>query len=74
MILGLLLNGTVLATVLIVVSFLLSRFTRDIVGRALLAIVLIIAALVYIVFERTGGKPACHASPLRKYRGELSRE
>jgi hypothetical protein len=50
MIVGLLLNGTVLAVVLIVVSFLLSRFTRDIIGRSLLAIVLIIAALMYVVF------------------------
>jgi hypothetical protein len=49
MIVGLLLDGTVLAVMLIVVSFLLSRFTRGIVGRSLLAIVLIIAALVYVV-------------------------
>jgi hypothetical protein len=58
MILGLLLNGTVLAIVLIVISFLLSLFTRDIVGRALLAIVLIIAALVYVVFVIRAGEGA----------------
>jgi hypothetical protein len=57
-IVGLLSNGTVAAVPLIVVSFLLSRFTRDIVGRALLAIVLIIAALAYVAFAIRAGEGA----------------
>ena len=44
MIVDLLLNGLVLSTVLVVVAFLLSRFTRDICGRSLLAMVLISSA------------------------------
>ena len=56
MIVDLLLNGLVLSTVLIVVAFVLSRFTRDIVGRSLLVIVLFIAALVYIVFAIRAGE------------------
>ena len=58
MIAGLLLNGTVASVQLIVVSFLLSRFTRDVVGRSLLAIVLIIAALAYVAFAIRAGESA----------------
>ena len=58
MILGLLANGTVLAAVLIVVAFVLSRFTRDIYGRSLLVVVLFVAALVYIVFAIRAGESA----------------
>ena len=58
MIVGLLLNGTVAAVQLIIISFLLSRFTRDIVGRSLLAIVLIIAALAYVAFAVRAGEGA----------------
>jgi hypothetical protein len=57
-IVGLLLNGTFASVQLIVVSFLLSRFTRNIVGRALLAIVLIIAALAYVAFAARAGESA----------------
>jgi hypothetical protein len=55
---GLLVNGAVASLQLIVVSFLLSRFIRDIVGRSLLAIVLIIAALAYVAFAVRAGESA----------------
>jgi hypothetical protein len=47
---GLLVEGAILAVPLIVIAFLLSRFTRDIVGRSLLAIVLFAAAGAYFGF------------------------
>ena len=50
MIVGLLVEGAVGATVLVVLAFLLSRFTRDIIGRSLLAIFLIMAAGAYFGF------------------------
>ncbi len=50
MIFGYLITGAVEALVLVVVAFLLSRFTRDIVGRSLLAVFLFVAAGLYIVF------------------------
>jgi hypothetical protein len=58
MIAGLLLNGAVASLQLIIVSFLLSRFIRDIVGRSLLAIALIIAALAYVAFAIGEGESA----------------
>lgn len=58
MIAGLLLNGAVASVQLIVVSFLLSRFLRDIVGRALLAIALVIAAVAYVAFAIGAGESA----------------
>ncbi len=50
MILGLLIEGAVAALVSIVIAFLLSRFTRDIIGRGLLVIFLCIAAGAYFGF------------------------
>ena len=56
MIAGLLFNGAVASLQLIIISFLLSRFTRDILGRSLLAIALIIAALAYVAFAIGAGQ------------------
>lgn len=53
-----LVDGAVGATVLVVVAFLLSRFTRDVVGRGLLAAVLVGAAAMYILFAVRAGEPA----------------
>jgi len=58
MIAGLLFNGAVASLQLIIISFLLSRFIRDVVGRALLAIALIIAALAYVAFAIGAGEGA----------------
>jgi len=58
MIAGLLFNGAVASLQLIVVSFLLSRFIRDVVGRALLAIALVIAAAAYVAFAVGAGEGA----------------
>ena len=50
-----LINGAVFATVAVIVpAFLLSRFTRDIVGRSVLAIFLLIAAGAYFGFAIVG--------------------
>ena len=50
-----LINGAVFATVAVIVpAFLLSRFTRDIIGRSVLAIFLIIAAGAYFGFATMG--------------------
>jgi hypothetical protein len=46
LIIRVLLEGATLAAVLIVIAFLLSRFTRDIVGRSQLVIFLFLAPLV----------------------------
>jgi hypothetical protein len=46
----LLLAGATLALVLVVIAFLLSRFTRDIIGRSLLVIGLFTAAGAYFGF------------------------
>lgn len=56
MIVGYLITGAVEALVLVVAAFLLSRFTKDIVGRSLLVAVLLVAALVYIVFAVRAGE------------------
>ena len=50
MFVGLLIEGAILAVPLIVVAFLLSRFTRDIFGRSLLALFLFAAAGAYFGF------------------------
>jgi hypothetical protein len=50
MFVGSLIEGAILTVPLIVVSFLLSRFTRDIFGRSLLAIFLFAAAGAYFGF------------------------
>ncbi len=58
LIVGLLVDGTVGTVVLIVVAFLISRFTPHIVGRSLLVIALFTAAGVYVVFAvRAGAGP-----------------
>ena len=50
-----LINGAIFATVAVIVpAFLLSRFTRDIIGRSLLVIFLAIAAGAYFGFATTG--------------------
>jgi hypothetical protein len=41
---------------LVAVAFLLSRFTRDIVGRSLLAVILFGAAFSYVVFAVEAGE------------------
>lgn len=47
---GLLVDGATLAVPLIVIAFLLSRFTREFVGRSLLAIILFAAGGAYFGF------------------------
>lgn len=55
LILPVLINGAIFATVAVIVpAFLLSRFTRDIIGRSLLVIFLVIAAGAYFGFATTG--------------------
>lgn len=58
MLTDLLVNGAVQGASLSVVAFLLSRYTRDIVGRGLLAFVLCGAALTYIWFAVRAGEGA----------------
>lgn len=53
---GLLVNGLAYGAIFIVVAFLVSRFTPDIVGRSLLVIALFVAALVYVVFAIRAGE------------------
>lgn len=47
---GSLIEGAILAVPLVAIAFLLSRFTKDIVGRSLLAIFLFAAAGAYFGF------------------------
>ena len=50
-----LINGAVFALVAVIVpAFLLSRFTRDIIGRSVLVIFLMIAAGAYFGFATVG--------------------
>src|ERR671916_934900 len=50
-----LINGAIFALVAVIVpAFLLSRFTRDIIGRSVLVIFLIIAAGAYFGFATVG--------------------
>jgi hypothetical protein len=50
-----LINGAIFATVAVIIpAFLLSRFTRDIIGRSVLVIFLVIAAGAYFGFATTG--------------------
>ena len=58
MIVGYLISGAIEALVLVAVAYLLSRFTKDIVGRSLLAAFLFVAAAVYIVFAVRAGEGA----------------
>ena len=58
MVLRLLIEGAIGGAQLFVVAFLLSRFVRDIAGRALLAAVLIIAAVIYVYFAAREGAGA----------------
>jgi hypothetical protein len=58
MIVDYLVNGVIQASMLVVVAFLLSRFTRDIVGRSLLAFLLFGAAFSYILFAAQAGEGA----------------
>jgi hypothetical protein len=55
LILPVLINGAIFATVAVIVpAFLLSRFARDIIGRSVLVIFLVIAAGAYFGFATTG--------------------
>jgi hypothetical protein len=55
LILPVLINGAIFATVAVIVpAFLLSRFTRDIIGRSVLVIFLVIAAGAYFGFATVG--------------------
>lgn len=56
MMVGFLVNGLIQALTFVAVAFLLSRFTRDIVGRALLAFVLFGAASTYVLFAVQAGE------------------
>ena len=56
MIVGYLVAGAIQALVLVVVAYLLSRYTRDIVGRSLLAVFLFVAAALYIFFAIRAGE------------------
>ncbi len=54
----LLVAWAVLGAVFVAIVFVLSRYTRDIVGRSLLVIVLFIATLFYVFFAiRAGAGP-----------------
>jgi hypothetical protein len=53
-----LLNGVFQASILIVVAWALSRWTRDIIGRALLAFLLCGAALTYVHYAASAGAGA----------------
>jgi hypothetical protein len=54
----LLLEGVIGGSVLSAVAFLLSRFVRDVAGRAFLAFFLVVAALAYVVFAVREGESA----------------
>lgn len=56
MIVGYLVNGVIQASMLVAVAFLLSYFTRDIVGRSLLAFILFGAAFTYVLFAVQAGE------------------
>ena len=48
--------GAIQALVLVAGAYLLSRFTREIVGRSLLAVFLFVAAALYILFAVRAGE------------------
>src|SRR5918999_3276633 len=55
LILPVLINGAIFATLAVIIpAFLLSRFTRDIIGRSVLVIFLVIAAGAYFGFATVG--------------------
>ena len=58
LIVGLLINGVAYATVFMVVAFLISRFTSEIVWRSFLVLFLFIAAGLYIIFAVRAGESA----------------
>ena len=58
MIVDYLVNGAIQALAPVAIAFLLSRFTRDIVGRSLLAFLLFGTAFTYIVFAVQAGEGA----------------
>ncbi len=51
-----LVNGVIQASMFVAVAFLLSRFTKDLVGRSLLAFVLFGAAFTYVLFAVQAGE------------------
>jgi hypothetical protein len=51
-----LINGVIQASMLIAVAWALSRWTRDVVGRALLAFLLCGAALTYVYYAARAGE------------------
>ena len=53
-----LVNGLIQAGLLVVVAWSLSRWIREVVGRALLAVVLCGAALMYVYFAARAGESA----------------
>lgn len=55
LIVAVLIRGAIAAVVVSVVAFLLSRFTRDIIGRSLLVILLFVAAGAYFGFAWDAG-------------------
>ena len=58
LIVGLLINGVAYATIFMVVAFLISRFTSEIVWRSFLVLFLFIAAGLYIIFAVRAGESA----------------
>jgi hypothetical protein len=58
LIVGLLINGVAYATIFMVVAFLISRFTSEIVWRSFLVLFLFIAAGLYIIFAVRAGEGA----------------
>jgi hypothetical protein len=56
--LGMVVEGAVQGLVLVAVALLLSGRTRDVIGRALLAAILIGAAAMYVVFAAVAGESA----------------
>jgi hypothetical protein len=58
LIVGLLINGVAYAAIFMVVAFLISRFTSEIVWRSFLVLFLFIAAGLYIVFAVRAGESA----------------
>jgi hypothetical protein len=58
LIVGLLINGVAYAAIFMVVAFLISRFTSEIVWRSFLVLFLFIAAGLYIIFAVRAGESA----------------
>ena len=58
LIVGLLINGAAYAAIFMVVAFLISRFTSEIVWRSFLVLFLFIAAGLYVIFAVRAGESA----------------